>query len=127
MTNEMRQPLVLVVDDVEEDSTWLRTVLERGGFDVCIAGTAELGLQMARQRHPALIIMDVKLPGISGMEATRRLKLDPLTARTPVIVVTAHPLERQSARDARYDVLLQKPVDEAALIENVNRLLDGSR
>jgi two-component system cell cycle response regulator DivK len=69
--------------------------------------------------------MDIKLPGINGLEATRRLKSDPLTARTPVIVVTARGGERRSAAGARYDAFLEKPVSSEDLLETVNRLLQS--
>jgi two-component system cell cycle response regulator DivK len=116
---------ILIVDDVEEDRVYLRAVLEKAGRMVIEAATAEEGLQLARQQKPCLIVMDIKLPGINGLEATRRLKSDPLTARTPVIVVTAHAGERRSAAGARYDALLEKPVRSEDLTETVDRLLQS--
>lgn len=123
MNEARRRTLILVVDDIEDDRVYLRAVLEAAGYEVRVAEDAENGLQQARQAQPALIVMDVQLPGISGLEATRRLKSDPLTARTPVIVVTAHPLDRRDAREARYDAILHKPVDEKELTLYVERLL----
>ncbi len=117
------RPLVLVVDDVEEDRVYLCAILERAGFEVRIAVDAEAGLKEARQRGPALIVMDVQMPGISGLEASRRLKMDPLTARIPVIVVTGHEMNRKEAREARYDAFLKKPVQEKEVIATVARLL----
>jgi two-component system cell cycle response regulator DivK len=122
MSTELRLPLILVVDDVEEDRMYLQSILEGGGYEVCSSENAEAGLWVARQRHPSLIVMDIVLPGIDGVEATRRLKLDPLTARTPVIMVTGQPLERRT-REARFDALLEKPVDGEVLLEHVRRLL----
>jgi two-component system cell cycle response regulator DivK len=123
MKEALRRPHILVVDDVEEDRLYLRAVLERAGHEITEAVDAEAGLQQARQMQPVLIIMDVKMPGISGLEATRRLKSDPLTARTPVIVVSAHAVDRRQARESRYDALLQKPILESELVAVVKRLL----
>ena len=125
MAEAAGRSLILVVDDVEEDRLYLRSMLEGAGFEVCVSMSAEEGLEQARQRHPLLIVMDVKLPGISGLEATRRLKSDPLTARIPVIVVTAHAFDRRHARDARYDALLEKPVRSEDLVTSIKRLLGG--
>lgn len=119
-------PLILIVDDVEEDRVYMGRMLEAAGYSVCVADTAESGLRMARQRHPALVVMDVKLPGISGLEATRRLKSDPLTARTPVVVVTGYAMERRKANDAHYDALLNKPLAEDVLCDTVARLLEAA-
>jgi two-component system, cell cycle response regulator DivK len=69
------------------------------------------------------VIMDVQMPGISGLEATRRLKSDPLTARMPVIIVTGHDMNRKEAREARHDAFLKKPVVEQELRAMIERLL----
>lgn len=117
---------ILIVDDVEEDRVYLRGVLEGAGRIVIEAKSAEEGLQIARQQQPSMIVMDIKLPGINGLEATRRLKSDPLTARTPVIVVTAsHAGERKNVVGARYDALLEKPVSSEELLATVNRLMQA--
>jgi two-component system cell cycle response regulator DivK len=122
--SEAAQPLILIVDDVEEDRLYMTAILEAAGYSVCIAENAETGMRLARQRQPVGIVMDVMLPGINGFEATRRLKSDPLTARTPVVIVTAHQLDRREARDARYDALLQKPVRDVDLCNELARLLE---
>jgi CheY-like chemotaxis protein len=114
---------ILIVDDVAEDRIYLRTILENEGHVVIEAETAEEGLQLARQQKPLLIVMDIKLPGINGLEATRRLKADPLTARTRVIVVTGQMEERRPVPGARYVALLEKPVNGQELTEIIDRLL----
>ncbi|MEO5511624.1 MAG: response regulator, partial [Longimicrobiales bacterium] len=117
MNEGVRGPLILVVDDVEEDRVYLSAILTKAGYEVRSVGDAEAGLKEARQGQPrpALVVMDVQLPGISGLEATRRLKMDPLTARMPVVVVSAHDLNRKESRDANYDAVLRKPVGEEDL------------
>src|SRR5687768_12749772 len=108
MTEAARRPLILVVDDVEEDRVYLCAIVEWAGYEVRSATDAEEGLKEARRGQPALVIMDVKMPGISGLEATRRLKSDPLTARMPVVIVTGHDMDRKEAREARHDAFLKK-------------------
>jgi CheY-like chemotaxis protein len=123
MNERARRPRILVVDDVEEDRVYLSAILSKAGYEVRSVSDAEEGLKEARQGRPALVVMDVQLPGISGLEATRRLKMDPLTARMPVIVVSAHDLNRKESREANYDAVLRKPVGEEDLLAMVAGLL----
>ena len=80
---------------------------------------------MARSESPALILMDMSLPGIDGWEATRQLKADPATARIPVIALTAHAMsgDREKAVAAGCDDFDTKPVDLARLLEKIEALL----
>lgn len=126
MSNESDRPLILIVDDMEEDRLIMKTILESAGYSVCVAEDAEAGMRIARQRNPVCIVMDVLLPGINGFDATRRLKADPLTARTPIVIVTAFQVDRREARAAHYDALLQKPVVDADLYKVLNRLLEST-
>lgn len=126
MSNESNRPLILIVDDLAEDRLYLATILESAGYSVRVAEDAETGMRLARQVGPVCIVMDVMLPGINGFDATRRLKSDPLTARTPIVIVTAHQVDRREARAARYDALLQKPVADTELCKEVARLLEGT-
>ena len=123
MTEAARRPLILVVDDVEEDRVYLCTIVESAGYEVRCANDAEAGLKEARRGQPSLVIMDVQMPGLSGLEATRRLKSDPLTARMPVIIVTGYDMNRKEAREARYDGFLKKPVVHEELTTLIERLL----
>jgi CheY-like chemotaxis protein len=99
--------------------------LIRRGYEVAIALDGEQGLAMARSESPALILMDMSLPGIDGWEATRRLKAAPETQAIPVIALTAHAMsgDREKAHAAGCDDFDTKPVDLTRLIEKIEALL----
>ena len=111
----MTERTLLVADDEPNNLELIRLVVEESGLDVRVV-TARTGLealQSARAEHPDLILMDLKMPGLDGWEATRRLKADPLTAVIPVIALTAQAMTRDDARAlaAGCDGYLTKPLD----------------
>jgi CheY-like chemotaxis protein len=99
--------------------------LLRRGFEVLTAEDAEVGMQIAAEQMPALILMDMSLPRVDGWEATRRLKADPATAGIPIIALTAHAMsgDRASAIEAGCDDYDTKPVELPRLISKIERLL----
>src|SRR5262249_14778149 len=107
----------------------LRRRLERKGHEVAVAADGQLGLTMAAETRPDLIIMDVSLPVIDGWEATRRLKADPATAAIPVLALTAHALttDRERSLEAGCDDYDTKPVDFPRLLGKIDALLGGTR
>ena len=92
------------------------------------AGTGEEGVQLARNQQPALVLMDIQLPGISGIEAFRQLRADPTTRAIPVIAVTASVMaqERQKVMAAGFDGFQGKPISVRELLETVRQILDKS-
>jgi two-component system cell cycle response regulator DivK len=94
----MSRPLVLVVEDNERNAKLLRDVLEHRGYGVLVAGTGEDGVAMARAHHPALVLMDIQLPGISGIEAFAQLRADDRTREIPVVAVTASAMQEERAQ-----------------------------
>lgn len=117
--------VILLVEDHEDNRVIYGTLLGAHGFEVCEADGAEVGIVMAKTRQPALVLMDIGLPGIDGVEATRLLKRDPATAHLPIVALTAHGLraERQRAMSAGVDGYLVKPVSGEALIREVELVL----
>jgi CheY-like chemotaxis protein len=89
------------------------------------AGTAELGIEQARAEPPALILMDINLPGMDGYEALAVLKADPKTAAIPVVALTANAMKGDAdrGRDSGFDDYVAKPLDVAAFLAMLNRLL----
>jgi two-component system cell cycle response regulator DivK len=85
----MAHELILIVEDNPKNLKLVRDTLQVKGYETLEAGTGEEGVQLARERHPALVLMDIQLPGINGIEALRLLRADPTTAPIPVIAVTA--------------------------------------
>lgn len=112
---------VLVVEDNEKNMKLVRDVLEAAGYRTLEATRAEDAIDLALSRAPALVLMDVQLPGIDGVEALARLRRDERTAAIPVLALTAQAMQgdRERFLDAGFDGYLSKPVDVAELITAV--------
>jgi two-component system, cell cycle response regulator DivK len=108
---------VLVVDDNPVNLKLLRVLLTSEGLAVRTAGHAEQALEAIRASPPRLILMDVQLPGIDGLELTRRLKADPATRGIPIVAVTASAMkgDEERARAAGCDGYVSKPIDTRTL------------
>jgi two-component system, cell cycle response regulator DivK len=123
----MTQALILIVEDNEHNMKLVRDVLGHVGYRTLEAGDAELGIELARTHRPDLILMDVQLPGMNGMEALARLRSDPVTAELRVVAVTAFAMKEDRARilAAGFDGYLEKPLDVRAFPAQVSELLSG--
>ena len=117
----MAGELILIVEDNEKNLKLVRDLLQVKGYRTLEAGTAELGVRLARQYPPQLILMDIQLPGIDGVTALGQLRADPVTAEIPVIALTAFAMqnERQRFRSAGFDGYLGKPINIRELLEVV--------
>jgi adenylate cyclase len=122
-------PRLLYVEDNDDNVFMLRRRLERRGYEVLVATDGETGLASAAAEQPDLILMDLGLPGIDGWETTRRLRADPVTAKIPVIALSAHAMaaDRDSALDAGCDDFDTKPVDLDRLLAKIDACLDLAR
>jgi two-component system cell cycle response regulator DivK len=118
-------PKILLIEDNEMNRDMLSRRLVRRGYEVAIAVDGEQGLAMARAEAPALVLMDMSLPGIDGWEVTRRLKAAPDTRGIPVIGLTAHAMagDRDKALAAGCDDFDTKPVELTRLLEKIEALL----
>jgi len=118
-------PRIVLIEDNEMNRDMLSRRLVRRGYEVAIALDGEQGLAMARSEAPALILMDMSLPGIDGWEATRQLKAAPETQKIPVIALTAHAMagDREKAVAAGCDDFDTKPVELTRLLEKIEALL----
>lgn len=117
--------LVLIVEDNERNLKLVRDVLQAKGYATIEAGTAERGLELARERLPALILMDIHLPGMSGIEALKILRAEGPTAAIPVIAITASVMQ-ESLREvmaAGFEALIEKPIDVLGFLEKVRSLI----
>jgi signal transduction histidine kinase/transcriptional regulator with GAF, ATPase, and Fis domain/ActR/RegA family two-component response regulator len=120
-------PLVLVVDDEPDVRALIRDVLQVSGFRVIEAGRVLEGVEMARQRHPDVITMDLMLPDLDGFEAIRLLREQPETRDTPVVVLSAIEVEPGDPRTLGATVCLTKPFSSADLLTAVRaRLRPGN-
>jgi len=120
-------PKILLVEDNEMNRDMLSRRLQRRGYEVLTAVDGESGLALIRSAAPALVLMDMSLPGIDGWEVTRQLKADPATRAIPVIALTAHAMagDREKALAAGCDDFDIKPIDLERLLGKIQALLGG--
>ncbi len=119
---------ILVVEDNPSNMTLFAWTLEDAGYDFKGVERAEDGLELLGQEQFDLVLMDLSLPGIDGLEATRRIRATPSLAAVPVIAVTAHVLANQTHTvfEAGVDELVIKPVEERELLIAIERQLQAS-
>lgn len=116
---------ILIVEDNEANMRLARLLLLNAGHTVLWAADAETGLTLAREKQPALILMDIQLPGMDGLAATSLLKQDPNTAHIPVIALTAMAMkeDREKTRLAGCDAYIIKPLRYKELYQVIDTLL----
>jgi CheY-like chemotaxis protein len=116
-----------VVDDNVTNLKLIEYLLQAKGYDVLTAVDAESALEAVRSKRPSLVLMDLQLPGMDGLELTRRLKSDPSTREILIVAVTAYAMkgDEQRALDAGCDGYIAKPIDTRALPQMVESHLDG--
>lgn len=117
--------LVLIVEDNPRNMKLVRDVLQVKGHETLEATTAEDGIVLAVERRPDLVLMDIQLPGMNGIDALRVLRGDPATAKIPVIAVTASVMQqdRKLILEAGFDSYLGKPLNLAEFLATVNAAL----
>jgi CheY-like chemotaxis protein len=125
----MAAELILIVEDHEKNRKLVRDVLQAKGYRTVEAETGEDGLRMARELRPALVLMDIQLPGMDGIEAFRQLRSDPATRSIPVLAVTASAMthSRQQILAAGFDGYQSKPINVKEFLEAVRAMLDRPR
>jgi two-component system cell cycle response regulator DivK len=113
--------VVLVVEDNERNMKLVRDVLQASGFTTLEATTAEEGIELALAARPGLVLMDVQLPGMDGVEALARLRADDRTSSIAVLALTAQAMrgDRERFLEVGFDGYLAKPVDVLELIDTV--------
>ncbi len=122
---------VLVIEDNAINLELIVALLEEAGYQPLTAESADAGLRLAASERPDLILMDLYLPGMTGYEATQKLKADSATAAIPVVALTAKAMrgDETRARQAGCDAYLTKPLEARVLRETLRRFLsrDGKR
>ena len=116
---------ILVIEDNPDNMDLIEEILEDEGFGLVKATLAEDGIALLKQTHVDLMVMDVSLPTMSGLEATKVIKADDATNHIPILILTAHAMksDRETALAAGCDDFLTKPIDEEKLVETIHRLL----
>jgi len=112
---------VLVVEDNEKNMKLFRDVLQASGFRLLEATTGERAMELAAEHQPNLVLMDIQLPDIDGIEALARLRTDARTASIPVVALTAQAMhgDRERFLDAGFDAYISKPVDIVGFVKTV--------
>ena len=122
----MASELILIVEDNEKNLKLVRDVLRHTGYQTIEAGTGEDGIRLAKERGPALILMDIQLPGMDGITALGQLRADPATRAIPVIAVTASAMtqDRKKILAAGFDGYQTKPIRLREFMDVVRQTLD---
>ena len=122
-------PTVLLVEDTEDNRQMMRHLLQMSGFYVVEATNGKEAVQLAREIDPEIILMDLSLPIIDGLAATREIRSDPEFNKVPIVAVSAHDTAdfHNDALDAGCDAYVTKPINYSELEELVNRLLHDKR
>jgi len=122
----MAGELILIVEDNEKNRKLERDVLQAKGYRTIEAETGEAGVRLAKEHRPALVLMDIQLPGVDGITALGQLRADAATRVIPVIAVTASVMthDRQKIMAAGFDGYQSKPIRVKEFLEAVRAMVD---
>jgi len=125
--NQVANELILIIEDNEKNRRLCRDVLQVKGYKTIESETAEEGLKLALDQAPALILMDIQLPGMDGITAMKQLKADPNTQSIPIIAITASAMtnNRTSMLAEGFDGYQTKPISLKDFLAEVQRVLDA--
>jgi len=116
---------VLVIEDNRDNMRLITYALERSGYKVVPAETGEEGVELAIRERPCFIIMDINLPGIDGLETTRRIRASEADGEIPIIAITSFAMygDRDKVLDAGCTAYFEKPIDPLTIIDKIHTLL----
>jgi two-component system cell cycle response regulator DivK len=116
---------VLVVEDNKDNMRLITYALERSGYKVIPAETGEEGVELAIRERPLFIIMDINLPDIDGLEATRRIRASEADDDIPIIAITSFAMygDRSKILDAGCTAYFEKPIDPLTIVDKIHLLL----
>ncbi len=125
----MQNQKVLIIEDNPLNLKLVRTLLQVGKYNVLEASDAKIGIELAKKNTPALILIDIQLPGMDGLSATRIIKKDPVLRDVPVIALTAHAMQgdEEKAREAGCVGYITKPIDTRNFLGKISQFLQGNR
>ena len=125
----MAGELILIIEDNEKNRKLARDVLQVKGYQTIESETAEEGIELARERSPAVILMDIQLPGMDGITALKQLRAEPKTKTIPVIAITASAMthNRQTMLAEGFDGYQTKPISLKDFLGEVERVLAAAR
>jgi len=116
---------ILVIEDNEQNLYLVNFILKKNGYEVIEARNGEEGIRMAIQERPNLILMDIQLPDIDGMEATRRIRASEADGKVPIVAITSYAMtgDRERALTAGCTGYIEKPIDPETFMGEVEKFL----
>jgi two-component system cell cycle response regulator DivK len=129
MAEKANGELILIIEDNEKNMKLARDILRYHGFTTVEATTGEDGVELAKDKRPALVLMDIQLPGIDGVTALERIRRDAATARIPIVAMTASVMKEDRERfdKAGFDGFITKPIDVKAFPGQVRDVIARGR
>ncbi|MEE4353723.1 MAG: response regulator [Desulfatiglans sp.] len=123
----MQTKTILIIEDDKMNMKLVRALLTLGKHDMLEAENAEIGIQMAREHCPDLILMDIQLPGLDGLSATRAIKKETGIGDIPIVALTSYAMvgDKEKALEAGCDGYLTKPIDTRCFLDAIARYLDA--
>jgi CheY-like chemotaxis protein len=121
--------LILIIEDNEKNRKLIRDLLQAKGYETIESDAAEQGLKLAEERQPALILMDIQLPGLDGISALKQLKASAATRSIPVMAITASAMtyNRESMLAEGFDGYQVKPFNLSEFLADIARLISQNR
>ncbi len=120
---------VLVIEDNKDNLELITYALKRDGYEVIAAETGEEGVELAIRERPFFIIMDINLPGIDGLEATRRIRNSDADGRIPIIAITSYAMrgDMEKVLAAGCNGYFEKPIDPLTIVEQMHKIIKEIR
>ncbi len=120
-----KKPKVLVVEDNEQNMYLISFILEKNDFEVIKARTGEEGLALAKKERPDLILMDIQLPSMDGLEVTKRIRKSKIDGKTPIIAITSYAMvgDKDKALKAGCTAHIEKPINTDTIIKEIKKYL----
>ncbi|MFA5424122.1 MAG: response regulator [Phycisphaerae bacterium] len=120
---------ILIVEDNEKNMYLISFILKKSGHEVIETATGEEGIELALQEKPDLIIMDIQLPGIDGLETTRRIRASEIDGSVPIIALTSYAMtgDRERALEAGCTGYIEKPLNPETFAEEIKGYLEPPR
>ena len=117
---------VLIIEDTEDNRVLIKRLLEKSGYETLIAEDGQTGLDIAIEKSPGFILLDIQLPDMDGTEVLKKLRQDETTKSIPVIVVTSYAMagDRERLVEAGCDGYLEKPIDPSKVINQIETILE---
>lgn len=118
----------LVIEDNHDNLRLITYALKRGGYEVVSAETGEAGVELASRQKPSFVVVDINLPGIDGIEVTRRIRQSEICRTVPIIAITSHAMfgDREKIIASGCNGYFEKPIDPLTIMDKIQEIIDGT-